>query len=248
MTHFKTELADSITTLISQREVWENGLYKQANAELYSILEKCSIIYAELRNDKSNLNAFKAIADELGINFGKGTSLALKIVRIVFGQQSNREFAYARVIKIGFEQKAETQTLTNFIIEHGGIENVRRSVGNDSTKKLSPDDYREIAEETFIGATAITSFNIASYMLCDKDKETDYLVALVHCDGNGVGRVVCGSNKRSLVNNALAIMGKDIDDLQQEQASKVESKDKKQQTADNVKQFLTNSSHKKIAA
>ena len=106
MTHFNTELADSITTLISQREVWENGLYKQANAELYSILEKCSIIYAELRNDKSNLNAFKAIANELGINFGKGTSLALKIVRIVFGRQSNREFAYARVIKIGFEQKA----------------------------------------------------------------------------------------------------------------------------------------------
>ena len=67
---------------------------------------KCSIIYAELRNDKSNLNAFKAIADELGINFGKGTSLALKMVRIVFGRQSNREFAYARVIKIGFEQKA----------------------------------------------------------------------------------------------------------------------------------------------
>ena len=106
MTHFKTELADSITTLISKREVWENGLYKQANAELYSILEKCSMIYTELRNDKSNLNAFKAIADELGINFGKGTSFALKIVRIVFGQQSNREFAYARVIKIGFEQKA----------------------------------------------------------------------------------------------------------------------------------------------
>ena len=55
-------------------------------------------------------------------------------------------------------------------------------------------------------------------MLCDKDNETDYLVALVHCNGDGVGRVVCGSNKRSLVNNALAIMGKDIDDLQQEQA------------------------------
>jgi hypothetical protein len=119
---FKTQLYKTLNTLIAQREVWEDGVYKQANAEMYAILEKCAEIYAALKEEKKNARAFNAIAEEQGINFNKGTSLALKIVRFVFGAQRNREFAYASVIKIWYDEREEAQTLTNYVIEQGGVE------------------------------------------------------------------------------------------------------------------------------
>ena len=142
----KTQLNNTLNALIAQRELWQNGTYAKANAELCAILEKCGEIYAALKADKKNARAFNAIADELGVAFNKGTSLALKIVRIVFGAQTNREFAYARVIKVWFAERADEQTLTNFVIEHGGVENVRRKVGNTTASKLSAEDYKDIAE------------------------------------------------------------------------------------------------------
>ncbi|PWG15642.1 hypothetical protein [Salibaculum griseiflavum] len=77
-TTFKTKLHDTLTTLVAQREHWENGVYKQANAELYAILEQCAGIYAQLKEDKAHARAFNALAEELGITFNKGTSLALR--------------------------------------------------------------------------------------------------------------------------------------------------------------------------
>lgn len=240
MTNANTTLKITLTTLIAQRELWEDGSCKKANAELYSILEECSTIYETLRANRKNVYAFNAFAEEHGVNFNKGTSLATKIVRMVFGKQSSRELAYARVIKVGFAEKAAQQTLTNFIIEHGGVENVRRTAANKVATTLSADDYREIAEQTFTGVKALTKFDISNYMLTDVNNETEYMVALVRCDNNGVGEVVCGSNKLTLVNSALAVIGKDINTLQNTYASKTALADKRQQAAESVKLFLNN--------
>ena len=68
---YKNELKATLNTLIAQREVWEDGVYKQANAELCAILEKCGEIYTALREDKKNARAFNAIAEEQGVNFNK---------------------------------------------------------------------------------------------------------------------------------------------------------------------------------
>lgn len=235
---FKIELNNTLNTLIAQREVWEDGVYKQANAELYAILEKCGEIYAALKEDKKNARTFNAIAEGLGVSFNKGTSLALKIVRVVFGAQRNREFAYASVIKIWYDESAEGQTLTNYVIEQGGVENVRRTAGKQVTVTLSADEYRDIAEGAFAAGTALTTFSVADYMLGDENNDTDYMVALVRYDDNGIGRVLAGSNKRALVSNTLAVLGKQIDDLQQEQNSTVTQADKRKQAAENIEQFL----------
>jgi len=202
MTNFKTELNTTLATLTAQREAWENGSYKQANAELYAILEKCAGIYAQLKEDKAHARTFNALADELGIKFNTGTSLALKIVRVVFGQERNREYAYARVLKLWFGERSEAQTLTNFVIEHGGIENVRRAANGKQANKLTADDYREIAANALTGEHALATFGLQDYMLRDEENDTDYVVALVRCDGTGNGKIVFGSNKRALVFNA----------------------------------------------
>jgi hypothetical protein len=244
---FKTQLYKTLNTLIAQREVWEDGVYKQANAEMYAILEKCAEIYAALKEEKKNARAFNAIAEEQGINFNKGTSLALKIVRFVFGAQRNREFAYASVIKIWYDEREEAQTLTNYVIEQGGIENVRRTAGKQVTAMLGADEYRDIAEGAFENSTALTTFSLADYMLGDENNDTDYMVALVRYDKNGVGSVLAGSNKRALVSNTLAALGKQIDDLQQAQKGTDTQAVKREQAAENMKHFLAGLQQNKAA-
>ena len=245
---FKTELSATLQELVAQREHWENGAYKQANAELYAILEQCAGIYAQLKSSKAHARAFNALADELGIKFNKGTSLALKIVRVVFGQERNREHAYARVLKVWFDERSDAQTLTNFVIERGGIENVRRTASNTQANKLTADDYRDIAANALTGEHALATFGLHSYMLSDDENDTDYMVALVHCDSNGNGKIVYGSNKRTLVDNALAVMGKELDEQQAQAASKDTLDDVKQRKTADVKQFAARVLASKTAA
>lgn len=248
MTNFKIELNTTLATLTAQREAWENGSYKEANAELYAILEKCAGIYAQLKKDTANARIFNAVADELGIEFNKGTSLALKIVRVVFGQDRNREHAYARVLKLWFSESDEAQTLTNFVIEHGGIENVRRAASNKQANKLTADDYREIAANALTGEHAIATFGLQDYMLRDEENDTDYVVALVRCDGTGNGKIVFGSNKRALVFNALAVMGKELDELQKRTDSKDTLDALKQRKTLDMQQFVARTLANKVAA
>lgn len=246
--NFKTELSAALQELVAHREHWENGVYKQANAELYAILERCAGIYAQLKDSKTQARAFNALVDELGIKFNKGTSLALKIVRVVFGQDSNREYAYARVLKVWFDERADAQTLTNFVIERGGIENVRRTASNTQANTLKADDYRDIAANTLTGEHALATFGLRDYMLSDSENDTDYVVALVHCDGNGNGKIVYGSNKRALVDNALAVMGKELDDLQKRTDSNDTLNDVKQRKTANLQQFVARALANKAAA
>lgn len=247
-TTFKMTLSATLQQLVVQREHWENGTYKQANAELYAILEQCAGIYAQLKEDKAKARAFNALAEELSISFNKGTSLALKIVRVVFGQDTNREYAYASVLKIWYEERGETQTLTNFVIERGGIENVRRYATSANTNKLTADDYKDIAANALTGDYAFATFSLENYMLSDDENDTDYMVALVHCDGNGNGKIVYGSNKRALVHSALAVIGKEIDEQQNNAARKETLADVKQRKALNVQQFVERMLANKTAA
>lgn len=238
MTTTKEKLFKTIDDLIQRRTVWEEGTYKQANLQLYAILEECALIYAQCRENKATARSFNAVAEELGIGFNKGTSMALKIVRVVFGQDRQREFAYARVLKLWYEERSEGQTLTNYVIEKGGIENVRRNEGKKRTSALSNDDYRKITAEIMPETPALASFPLSKDMLRDEENTNDYMVALVHCDANGTGHVLYGSNRRSLVDAALAVIGKEINELQQEDDATDMRDTQRKQTELNLKSFL----------
>jgi hypothetical protein len=248
MFDFKMDLQTALNDLIQRRAAWEDGVYKQANTELYAILEQCAVIFADCRGDKATARSFNAVVEALGIKFNKGTSMALKVVRVVFGQQNQREFAYARVLKLWHEEGGEGQTLTNYVIEKGGIENVRRNEGKKATPVLTNDDYREIAASTMSGTPVLASFPVAEHMLRDEENNTDYIVALVHCDGNGTGKVIYGSNRRSLVDAALAVMGKEINELHEEHEDTDMLEVKRKQTANNIKNFLAKQAVQEHAA
>lgn len=236
MANFKTELTNTFNTLIAQRETWENGSYKKANDDLYAILDQCGAIYASVRDNKDNAHTLNAVADELGVAFTKGTSAALKVVRVVFGKQGNREFAYARVLRVWFDERDADQTVTNFLIERGGIESVRRA-SKSKAPDLSSDDYRDIAATALVYSKALTTLTLANAMITDDKNDTGYIVALVR-NNNGVGEVLYATNKASLVNTALAVTGKELDELQKKAGSTTAAAEKRNATLDNVKQFL----------
>lgn len=246
--NFKAELTNTLNTLTAEREHWETGVYKQANEALYEILEKCSNVYSELKEDKSKLSVFNALAEERGVKFTKGTSLALKLVRLLFGENCNREFAYACVLNVWFNERGDGQTLTNFVIERGGIESVRRKTNTKVSTTMTVDDYRDVAAEALTGGYTLATFGLQDYMLSDDENDTDYVVALVRKDGQGNGGIVYGSNKRGLVNNALAVMGKEIDELQRKTASKNTLDDVKQKKAADIKKFIARIAAEKTAA
>jgi hypothetical protein len=59
--------------------------------------------------------------------------------------------------------------------------------------------------------------------------------------------VLAGSNKRALVSNTLAALGKQIDDLQQAQKGTDTQADKREQAAENMKHFLAGLQQNKAA-
>lgn len=248
MTTTKEKLFKAIDDLIQRRIVWEDGAYKQANLQLYAILEDCAANYAACRDDKATARSFNAVAEELGIKFNKGTSMALKIVRVVFGQQRQREFAYARVLKLWYEERSEGQTLTNYVIEKGGIESVRRNEGKKKTPALSNDDYRKITADIMPETPALASFPLTKDMLRDDENTNDYMIALVHCDSSGTGHVLYGSNRRSLVDAALAVIGKEINELQQEDEVTDMREAQRKQTQLNLKSFLAKRAQRQAVA
>ena len=237
MANFKTELATTLNTLIADRKTWENGSYKQANNDLYEILEQCGTIYAAVREDSTNARALNAVAEELGIVFNKGTSAALKVVRIVFGKQGDREFAYARVLKVWFDERTDNQTVTNFLIGRGGIEEVRRA-SKKKGSQLSTDDYREIAAAALVEGATLSTLSITNAMISDDKNDTSYIVALIRNKNDGSGAVLYATNKASLVNAALVATGKELHDLQEQEDSETATTEKRDLTLDNVKKFI----------
>ena len=77
----------------------------------------------------------KAITEQLearGIGFNSSTSLALKIVRLAFcapGMEDkivNRAFTYAKVLKIASDAGQTGSTLSQYITDNHGIDEIRR--------------------------------------------------------------------------------------------------------------------------
>lgn len=103
-TENKFKLSNIVDELIAQRQKWEQGTYAASNAELYTLLGNTLELFLKVR---SNVGLSKAVTDLLNtysIQHNSSTSLALKIVRLVFvgkGREKtieNRAYTYARVL------------------------------------------------------------------------------------------------------------------------------------------------------
>jgi len=106
-----------IDSLATKRETWENGTYKASNEELYVLLDECVDLFKEVRVHRSLVKKLNLILEEREIMMRSNTSLATKIVRLIFGDCGKRAYTYARVLTVAAEHKGELQSMKSFVAE-----------------------------------------------------------------------------------------------------------------------------------
>lgn len=211
------ELAATINELANRRVIWEQGAYAASNMELYTLLGACLDIFIQVR-DKTDLSkGLNELLKVRNITFNAGTSLELKIVRLVFASGEtapkieNRAFGYARVIRVAFEAKQTGTTLPQFIEANHGIEEIRRT-GKDGVSNTNKVElFKEHARTELLAAPSDELFN--PFALPDQLQPVDgeqFSLALVRKNADGTGSIVYGTGNVAAVSAVLAIAGKTI--------------------------------------
>lgn len=95
----------SIDALIQKRITWENGTYKASNDELYALLSDCLELFNEVQLERKLIKRINALLEEREIQMRSNTSLATKIVRLIFGDCGKRAYTYAKVITVASKEK-----------------------------------------------------------------------------------------------------------------------------------------------
>jgi hypothetical protein len=204
---------DSLTT---KRETWENGTYKASNEELYVLLDECVDLFKEVRAHRSLVKKLNLILEERDIMMRSNTSLATKIVRLIFGDCGKRAYTYARVLIVAAEQKGELQSMKSFVAEAGGIEEIRKSQNGQTPTQKRNEQIAFAVEvlETRLGL--IQTFKISEELAPHNESAYELSVAIVRKERNGKGSIVFGTNNQTILKAALAQAGKSLSKIVEE--------------------------------
>jgi hypothetical protein len=131
---FATTVVKYLTKLKEKRVTWEATVYAKSNDSLYDLLAKC----LELFNDRfltAGDEDRKALRNELGallktdgIKVQRNTTTLTMFIRFVFGNDRKRAHNYAYVLKAAISYEITAPKLKGFILENGGIEEIKRKM------------------------------------------------------------------------------------------------------------------------
>ena len=236
----KTDIHKRLDAMHTARVTWEEGTLRASNDELYVILEGVFAMYAELKAEVGKRRAFAALLTDLEVKTQANTSLALKVIRYVFGTQGRREDAYARVVAIAHDMKGPDQSFTSYVQECGGLEEVRRVPKSMKSTNMSKDDFKKLALEGLIEVqVGVSTFDLPTFIQPNTYYEEDYAVALVRCNDNGTGTIVYGCNEAGIIDAVLVSSGKDLDERAQESLAKLDAGDLASKRARDVREFAS---------
>lgn len=118
--------------LVSQRKQWEATDYKKANEGLYSLLASCLEVFKGKFVDADDSDK-KALRSDLtarltadGVRVQRNTTTLTMFVRFVFGSDRKRAHGYTYVLKAAISYDVAAANLPSWIVEQGGIEEVRK--------------------------------------------------------------------------------------------------------------------------
>lgn len=204
------QLKAAADVLAQRRTVWEFGAFKSSNAELIALLADCLGLYLHLLKFDEARKQFHAIYKEANLPSTKGTELMTKIVRYVFGEKAEkRTFVYAKVLTVAEEENVTPETLSAFVADRGGLEQVRRN-GGDANEK------RKIHKENIEKASAALKIikPLADKVVPPKSLKvtgtTNFVAAIARRDGDGTLSIVHVSTNSTLIESLLANAAKDV--------------------------------------
>jgi hypothetical protein len=236
----KHDIHTRLEQMSAARVVWEEGTMRSATTELYAILEQIYALYSELKAEVGKRRAFASLLTDLELKTQANTSLALKVIRYVFGKAGRREDSYARVIAIAHDMKDPDQTFTSYVQECGGIEEVRRVPKAQNTSTMSKEDYKKLALDGLAGVqVGVSTFELPTFIQPNTDYEEDYAVALVRCHDDGTGTIVYGCNEAGVIDAVLVSSGKDLDQRAQDSKAQVDAGDLAERRARDVREFTS---------
>jgi hypothetical protein len=194
-----------IEQLIVEREVWEQGVFRTTNEQLYALLAKCFALYNEMcgatDSAKDLSSALKAVIAMKGHNFNKGTHTITKIVKCVFGVDRRRVSAYSLVLREALTQKLKAEDIAAFIANGGGVEEIRRS---KSATAKTPAQKAELGKAAVGGEQLAVVSGVKLAEKIDVANVGNDLVAIVtqQADGSLIVRALVHS--QTVLNAALA--------------------------------------------
>jgi len=125
-------LISQLDGLVSKRKQWETTDYKKANEGLYSLLASCLEVFKSKfvdadDSDKKTLRSdLTARLTAEGVRVQRNTTTLTMFVRFVFGSDRKRAHGYTYVLKAAISHDISPANLPNWIVEQGGIEEVRK--------------------------------------------------------------------------------------------------------------------------
>lgn len=197
-------LVSRIDELASKRKAWENGTYKASNEELCALLDECFTLYMEVRMDRTLIKRVGGLLAERGLKTQTNTSLATRIVLLVFGDCGKRKYTYARVLMIAAEEKRENESMLTFVNNARGIENLRRrQVVGQTAKELNEQLCEFAYSQLASGQALIDSIGLTDELMPNTESAYQFSVALVRHDKGKKGSIVYALNNEKLVKAAL---------------------------------------------
>ncbi len=134
---------NNLSDALEAVEEW-NELSGRTRKAVYSVLAKTYIILLNAKsgdeNEKTVLDVINTAAKENDVTFKSNSSLATKIVRIVFNVDHKSTNKYATVLTSAYKDNVEPNSFESWITNRGGIEKIRTkkpSSGINNTTKLA---------------------------------------------------------------------------------------------------------------
>ena len=235
---YKVQLEKTLDQISATRAVWEEGTLKSSNDELYAILERCFAVFAEMKDDTAKRRSLNSLLTDRNMKPRTSTSLGLKVIRYVFGKEGNREQAYARLLSIAFDLKPAEQSLTSYIQECGGVEEVRRLPKVKDGTAMTADDYKQIAVAGLnMARIPVASFKLPEFIQPNSEYDEDYVVGLIRCNPDGTGDLLFGNNDAKVIDTVLVASGKYLDQKAQDDQKSLQAADVAKRRAEDVKSF-----------
>jgi hypothetical protein len=188
---------DAMLKIATKAATWNSTSYKKATDELFALLSDCYGAVADIRKQGPVMvRELNKVLTANGITFNDGTSLETRVVRVVFGNIGKRAQIYARVLRNADEQSVEPTVFTQWLVEQGGVEAVRKQ-----HKGLTPSQVK--AQRVAKAEKALPRVKAKQLSNAPKLDGCDYVLALVQ-HTNGKQRIVGFCENTTLVKQVLA--------------------------------------------
>jgi hypothetical protein len=200
-------LTKVLADLETERETWEQGVYRTSNLALYAVLAKCLAIaqadtpeLAKQRN--AGLEAFYKLR---GYAYKKDAPPATRVVKAVFGAVDRRRLStYSLVLREAIKKRVQATQLAEWIEQNGGIQEIRLS---QSATFVKPAAKVEKAKESFDTLPELATVKSeALTLLADGDFMGECCVLIAEQAANGSFVVRGFTRAGGAVNAAFAAL------------------------------------------